>query len=77
MTNDRLLNAYIEAFMGLMMYFGSLFLIDVCKPQFMISIYTPMFVMPYIGLLILIVASYHVLAYMYHNKTMGSSEINS
>lgn len=63
--------------MGLMMYFGSLFLIDVCKPQFMISIYTPMFVMPYLGLLILIVASYHVLAYMYHNKTMGSSETNS
>ena len=77
MTDDRLLNAYIEAFMGLMMYFGSLFLIDVCKPQFMISIYTPMFVMPYLGLLILIVASYHVLAYMYHNKTMDSSEINS
>ena len=74
MTDDRLLNAYIGAFMGLMTYFGSLFLINVCEPQFMISIYTPLFVMPYIGLLILIVALCYILAHIHHKRTMNSSE---
>ena len=74
MNDDKLLNAHIGMLTGIVMYFGSLLLVDICKPQFMISIYTPLFVMPYLGLLIMIVALCYMVACIYRTKAMDPSK---